>query len=434
MAKTPWAWLWLLLLVPAIAIADDEELMIDIIGGTEGPIPMAVIPFAQDSQSTGNKPDLAQIITSNLARSGRFELLPEQDMVAQPKRLEDAQFATWRALGMDHLVVGNIRNTGEERVEVRFELLDVFRGQRIEGRRFTASRRNLRLVAHTISDLVYAKITGREGAYNTRIAYIAVDNAKDREDRKYRLIVADSDGHGGQSILSSNEPLLSPAWSPSRDKIAYVSFEGRRSEIFIQNIATGERRNIASFQGINSAPSWSPDGDRIAVTLSRNGTANINVIDVDSGEITTLTQHWAIDTEATWTPDGEALYFTSDRGGKPQIYRMNANGNNLERITFEGNYNAHPSLSPDGEKLAMVHRRDGNYYIAIQDLATERLQIVSDGPADESPSFAPNGDMVIFTAGGQEGTKLKTASVLGQAVIPLTITEQANTSIREPAW
>ncbi|BAU56914.1 tolB protein precursor [Halorhodospira halochloris] len=434
MANFARAWILLIFLVPAAVLAEEQDIVIDIVGGIEGATPIAVVPFAYDGQDIGDEVQIAQIISTNLARSGRFDLLPEQDMVAEPSRLEQVQFATWRALGMDYLVLGNIRSAGDERVEVRFELLDVFRGQRSEGRRFQASQANLRLVAHTISDLIYENITGIEGAYNTRIAYVAVDDAENREERKYRLVVADSDGHGGQTILSSDEPLLSPAWSPNRDRIAYVSFEGRRSEIFVQDIATGERERLASFRGINSAPSWSPDGERIAVTLSRDGAANIYLIELGSGEVTALTDHWAIDTEAAWSPDGESLYFTSDRGGRPQIYRMDSDGGNIERVTFEGNYNARPSISPDGEKLAMVHQRDGDFYIAIKDLESETLQVVSDGPADESPSFAPNGEMVIFTAGGREGTKLSTASTLGQAVIPLTPTERDNTRVREPAW
>lgn len=434
MTKIALAWLSLLLIMPALAMADDDNLVIDIIGGSEAATPIAVIPFAQDPFENSEKASIAQIVATDLTRSGRFNLLPEQDMVTQPHRLEEVKFATWRALGMDHLVVGSTRNIGAERLEVRFELLDVFRSKRLEGRRFTAARGNLRLVAHTIADLVYTSITGRKGAFNTRIAYVAVNHNSERKDRRYRLVVADSDGHGGQTVLSSAEPILSPAWSPSRDRIAYVSFEGGSSEIFIQDLATGQRERIASFQGINSAPSWSPSGERLAVTLSRDGAANIYAIELDSGEITALTEHWAIDTEATWTPDGEALYFTSDRGGRPQIYRMDANGENVERITFAGEYNARPSISPDGSKLAMVHQQDGSYHIAVKDLDTGGLEVVSNGPVDESPCFAPNGDMIIFTAGGEGGTELRTTSVVGQSVIPLTPTEQPNTRVREPAW
>ncbi|MCG5547040.1 Tol-Pal system beta propeller repeat protein TolB [Halorhodospira sp. M39old] len=420
-----------LLMLPGQASADD--VVIDIIGGIEGATPIAVVPF-QRADGADPETGIAPIITANLARTGRFDVLPEDDLVATPGRMEDVRFSTWRAQGVDHLVVGGIDNATDGRYEVRFELLDAFQGQRTDGRRYRAEERHLRTLAHTISDRIYEAITDREGTFTKRIAYVAVEQREDGEGRQHRLVVADSDGHRPQTILTSDEPLLSPAWSPSRDRLAYVSFEGRRSEVFVQEIRTGEREQVASFRGINSAPAWSPDGDRLAVTLSRDGAANIYLIDLASGEVRPVTDHWAIDTEATWGPDGEWIYFTSDRGGRPQIYRTTPDGGETERVTYEGAYNARPSISPDGERMAMVHRHDGQYYIALQDLETEAVQIISDGPADESPSFAPNGDLVIYTAGGTEGQRLATASVIGGAVAPLESTERPDTRVREPAW
>ena len=423
----------LLGLAVSTTAAGDDDLVIDIIGGVEGATPIAIAPFAtQDGVSIESDP--AAIIRSNLARSGRFEVLPPDDLVAEPSRMEDVRFSTWRASGVDHLVVGAISDGGDGRYEVRYELLDVFQGRRSDGRRYRVQEPHMRLLAHSISDRIFEEVTGREGAFNTRIAYVAVEDGAENEGRTHRLVVADSDGHRAQTILTSDEPLLSPAWSPSRDRLAYVSFEGRRSEIFVQDIGTGERERIASFRGINSAPAWSPDGDRLAVTLSRDGAANIYIIDVDSGDVEPLTDHWAIDTEAAWAPDGESVYFTSDRGGRPQIYRIPTEGGRAERVTYEGDYNARAALSPDGEYLAMVHRRDGDYHIALKDLETESVQILSEGPADESPSFAPNGEMIIYTAGGVEGARLKTASRVGGAVAPLESTEHEGTRVREPAW
>ncbi|WP_338035998.1 Tol-Pal system beta propeller repeat protein TolB [Halorhodospira abdelmalekii] len=435
-----------LLLAPLKSGLADDEVVIDIIGGIEGATPIAIVPFAyeggdegaevdaEDREGAAADVDIAAIIRSNLGRTGRFDLLTEEQLLAHPARFADVDFATWRAQGIDHLVVGAVRPSEPGRYEVRFELLDVFRGERTQGRRLQVAEQNLRSAAHVISDRIYHEITGRAGVFNSRIAYVAVEELGEGEGRRHRLVVADADGHRGQTILTSREPILSPAWSPERDRLAYVSFEGRRSQIFVQDLGSGTRQRVADFRGINSAPAWSPDGDRLAVTLSRDGAANIYVIELASGEVRALTNHWAIDTEATWAPNGEHLYFTSDRGGRPQIYRINSDGSNLQRVTHEGRYNARPSLSPDGQKLAMVHQHDGQYYIAVKDLETGSVRRVSEGPADESPSFAPNGDLLIHTAGGLEGTQLRTASLLGNASVPLEPTEEPGIRVREPAW
>lgn len=419
-----------LLLAPPLA-ADDERI-IDIIGGVEGAVPVAVVPFSA-AGNVAPETDIASVIGANLARSGRFEVLPREEIIEEPARLEDVRFSTWRALGVDHMIVGGIRDAGDGAMEVRYELLDVFQGRRVDGRRFRADQRHLRILAHTIADTVYEELTGTEGVFRTRIAYVAEEDLGEEEGRRYRLIVADSDGHRSQVILSSREPLLSPAWSPDRERLAYVSFEGRRSEVFVQEAATGERERVASFRGINSAPAWSPDGERLAVTLSRDGAANIYIIHLDSGDVEPLTEHWAIDTEAAWSPDGEWVYFTSDRGGRPQIYRVPPEGGRPERVTYEGPYNAAPALSPDGEQLAMVHRREDAYHIAVMDLETEMVRTLSDGPNDESPDFAPNGDMILFAAGGSR-PQLKTTSLHGRAIAPLHHDGGDGVRVREPAW
>ena len=413
--------------------AADQDVVIDIIGGVEGATPIAIVPFQpQDGAAPGT--DIADIISADLARTGRFEVLPEEDLVETPSRMADVDFATWRALGVDYLALGEVSPAGEARYEVRYELLNAYQEGRTDGHRYRAAAQDLRTVAHTLSDRIYEQITGRSGAFTQKIAYIAVDKGEGEQGRQYRLVVADADGHRSQTILTSEEPLLSPAWSPDRERLAYVSFEGGSSEVFVQDVHTGERERVAAFRGINSAPAWSPDGERLAVTLSRDGAANIHLIDVASGEVRPITEHWAIDTEAAWGPDGAWLYFTSDRGGGPQIYRTRPEGDGTERVTYEGGYNARPSIGPSGERMAMVHRQDGAYYIAVQDLETETVRVISDGPADESPSFAPNGDMVLYTVGGEAGERLATASVIGNAIAPLRATEQEGTRLREPDW
>lgn len=416
-----------LLLVGLQAAHGDD--IIDVIGGQEGAMPVAVIPFAVTGEIPTPDQDIARVISDNLARSGRFEVLPREELVARPAGLDDTRFASWRALGMDYLVTGRMEMDGH-RVSVTFELLDVFRGNRIEGRRYRLHPDNLRNLAHAISDIVFEEVVGLPGVFSTQIAYVQVEERNGQ--RRHRLMVADADGQRPQEILESRQPIMSPAWSPGRDRLAYVSFEGGRSEIYVQDLRSGERNKIASFRGINSAPAWSPDGNHLAVTLSRDGRANIYLLRLNDGNVRRLTDHWAIDTEPTFSPDGRKIAFTSDRGGRPQVYILAVNGpGGVERVTFEGDYNARPNWSPDGRRIAMVHRHNGNFRIAVHDLQSERTRVLTDGPWDESPVFAPNGDMIMYSAGGSGDSRLRTVSVHGRANQALP---RSGGLTREPAW
>ena len=409
--------------LPGLARA---ELVVDITRGAEAALPIAVAEFGNDGEALPE--DLGTIIRDNLLRSGQFDPLPPEEFIDNPTRSDDVRYENWRALGVDNLIVGESQRDGDN-YRVRFELLDVFTGDRMLGRSFQVRPQALRSLAHSISDSVYEELLGRPGAFNTMVAYVAIDEQDDG--REFQLVVADADGHDPQSILTSSEPLLSPAWAPDRERLAYVSFEGRRSEIYVQDIRTGERRNVASFRGLNSAPAWSPDGEQLAVTLSRDGQTDIHLLDVETGDTTQLTDHYAIDTEAAWTPDGDALYFTSDRAGGPQIFRVDSDGSNVQRITYEGGYNASPDISPEGDQLAMVHRTDDGFRIAVQDLNRDRFRILSEGPQDESPSFAPNGAMVVYATRQNGAGVLGTVSLYGEAR-HIMATDGLN--LREPTW
>lgn len=420
-----------LALMAGLTANAQAQVTIEITGGAQGALPIAIVPFERAEGTPRPPEDVAGIIRNDLFRSGQFNPLPQEDFIATPSTFTNVKFQNWRALGADYLVLGGISAASGGGFEVRFELVDVYGATRLEGRRFRVQGPGLRNLAHQISDIIYETITGEPGPFNTQIAYVSV--SEDGEQRTFRLIVAQSDGHNRQTVLTSTQPILSPAWSPDRKYLAYVSFEGRRSEVFVQEVATGKRRKIADFEGINSAPAWSPGGDKLAVTLSKGGNADIYIIDVDSGDTRQVTRHWAIDTEPVWTPDGSSLYFTSDRAGRPQIYKLAIGGDNAERVTFEGNYNAAPDISPDGRWLAMVHRgeRDG-FRIAVQNLKTGEVRVVTDGPLDESPSFAPNGSMLLFAATTDDGrTELATVSVFGRARMALGIFTE---DVREPAW
>jgi TolB protein len=314
---------------------------------------------------------------------------------------------------------------------VDFDLLNTLTGQRVAGQRFVGTPGALRNAAHRVSDVVYEKILGIRGAFATRIAYVSVDGQPPTQ--KFQLIVADADGENQRLVLESRYPLMSPAWSPDGQWLAYVSFENKKSAIYVQLVRTGERRQVSARAGINGAPVWSPDGKKLALTLGgSSGNPDIYVLELQTQTLTRITNDPAIDTEAAWAPDGKTLFFTSDRAGGPQIYRQGVNeGDRPKRITFTGNYNARPRVSADGTQLAMVTLDGGNYRIAVQDLGNGTVRVLSKGHLDESPSFAPNGATLIYSEREANRAELATVSVDGLTGLRLKA-EQGE--VREPAW
>src|SRR5690606_18880035 len=310
-------------------------------------------------------------------------------------------------------------------------LFDVARQERLLGLALTARGSALRDVAHQVADAIYEKILGVRGAFWTRIAYITASGVG--HDTRYALMVADADGWNPQEVVRSAEPLLSPAWSPDGNQLAYVSFERGNSEIYLQDIATGARQTLASFRGINGAPAFSPDGRRLALTLSKGGNPDIYVMDLASKSLQQVTTHYGIDTEPAWSADGSSLYFTSDRGGLPQIYQVSASGGSASRVTFEGNYNATASVSFDDKQLAVAQGAGNQYRIALMDrsLGSPRWSLLSPGSLDESPSFAPNASMLLYAA--REGRRgvLYAVSTDGRVRQRLVL---ADGDVREPAW
>lgn len=419
----------LLLMSVIIAAPVRAALTIEITQGMEGAIPIAVVPLGWRGKAPVAPENIAAIIAADLNRSGRFESLPDRDLVSHPTTAEQVKFQNWRMLNVDNLVIGQLDETGDGQYSVRFELFDVFRGTRLAGSSFTAGARDLRTVAHHISDIIYETLTGERGAFNTQIAYITSSGSS--KDKTYTLLVADSDGYSPQTILTSKQPLMSPAWSADARQVAYVSFENKTAEIYMQEVTTGSRRKLASFKGINGAPSWSPDGKQLALTLSRDGNPEIYVMTIANGDLRRLTNSASIDTEPVWTPDGKSIIFTSDRGGSAQIYRVPVRGGQAQRLTFEGKYNAGADISPDGRKLAMVHGEGGGYRIAVQDLGSGALRVLTDGPLDEAPSFSPNGSMIIYATGAGNREVLAAVSVDGRFRQRLSL--QAG-NVREPVW
>lgn len=418
--------LWLLAMPLDRAVG---VLEIVITEGASDARPIAVVPFAQ--RDPGDGVEIAEVVRNDLARSGRFSPVLPESLPATPSRPEAVDFNQWRELGVDYLVVGDVR-PGNGEARVRFHLIDPYAERALLSLGFRVVDTGLRRAAHHIADLIYEIIIGEPGVFSTRIAYITVE-AQGSDQPRYRLRVADNDGFGATTVLESAQPLLSPSWSPDGRRLAYVSFESRRSAIYSQDIYSAERRRLTSFAGINGAPAWSPDGRSLALTLSRDGNPEIYVLEVETGNLRRLTRNRAIDTEPEWLPDGSGLVFTSDRSGSPQLYRLDLGSTASRRLTFEGDYNASPSVSPNGSKVALVHRVDGAYQIAVLELDTRYLTLIGDGPLDESPSFAPNGQMVLYAATdpGSGRAVLYAATVDGQTKQRLQATTGA---VREPAW
>ena len=420
----------LTLLVVALCNAQaNAELVIDVQGVAQ-PTPVAIVPFGWQGSTPSAPLDVAQVITDDLRRSGRFAPLAERDMLQKPTDGADVDFQDWGFVGVEAVVVGSLVQTDENAYTLEFHLFDVFGRRELVGYRMPASRGTMRGAAHRAADMIYEKLTGIKGVFGTKVAYVSAE--EQANGLLYSLTVADQDGENEHRIMESTDPIMSPAWSPDSRQLAYVSFEGNKSSIFIQTLRSGNRYQISNRPGINGAPSFSPDGRKLVVTLGGvDGNLDIFVLDITSRQTRQLTTHRAIDTEGTWSPDGRYIYFTSDRSGGPQVYRILANGGTPERVTFEGSYNARPRLSPDGTRLAMVHNDRGNYRIAVMNLERKDLLVLSTGRQDESPSFAPNSDILIYaTRQGRDGV-LETVSADGLIRQKMA---SGRGDVREPVW
>ncbi|TQV86917.1 Tol-Pal system beta propeller repeat protein TolB [Aliikangiella coralliicola] len=391
------------------ALAEEIKLDFVISEGIDSARPIAVLPFSWKGVADRPLHDVSSVVGADLRRSGRFNPMARHELVQQVDKYQDVNLELWREKGIEAVVVGNIEEQPDGRLKVGYELVDIFRKQqevrngelvnvdrnRLDSYTAFVNAKDLRFHAHRIADRVYEKLTGERGAFATKIAYVSVDRS---QTKPYRLMVADSDGFAPQTIFASTQPIMSPAWSPDAKKLAYVSFENGRSEVYIQDIyIANSRKRVAAFEGINSAPAFSPDGRRLALTLSRDGNPEIYVLDLTSHRFSRITKKInSIETEPSWTPDGQSLLFTSDRGRGPQIYKQNLASNRAQRVTWEGNYNASAALTPDGKTMVLINRTNGIFHVAVQDVETNTMQTLTKTSLDESPSLAPNGSMVIY--------------------------------------
>ena len=399
--------------------AAQAQLTVEITGAGTNRLPVSIADFSGERIVAQA---LTSVVRADLERSGLFRLV---DAGAPLANDATPAFADLKQRGADAVVGGTVSALSEGRYETRARLSDVPKQAVIASQAYAHTGTQLRATAHRLADFVYEKLTGEPGVFSTRIAYVVKSTGR------YELQIADADGSNAQAALASREPIISPTWSPDGGKLAYVSFEAKKPVVYVHDLASGRRHVAANFKGSNSAPAWSPDGKRLAVVLTKDGSSQLYAVNADGSGITRVASSTGIDTEPRWSPDGQWIYFTSDRGGSPQIYRIPSTGGNAERITFDGSYNVTPRPSPDGKSMAYVARNNGRFQLALMDLATKQVQILTDSTKDESPSFAPNGRMILYAT--EVGGRGVLAAVSSDGRVKQKLSVQA-ADVREPAW
>jgi TolB protein len=414
------------------------QLEVELTQGVDAAMPLAIIPFSNEGMDVPGNTTLSHVVTTDLQNSGQFRLLNTRASDASITSVNDIDAAEWKKRGANVVLLGSVHPSARGRYQVSIQLVDLYHQQQADSKsapdvilqqQYTVKKADLRLLAHKISDAVYQKLTGVRGVFATKIAYVLV--TRSGHTSRYQLIVADADGFNPQALLTSLMPIMSPTWVDDGQHMVYVSFEGHQAAIYWQDIATGKRRLISRFPGINGAPAVSPDGKKMALVLTKTGSPKIYVMDLSSKALTQITKGRAIDTEPAWAPDGNSLLFTSNRGGSPQIYQYVFDTGHVQRITFDGNYNARASFMPQKNTIVMMHREQGLFGIARQNLTTGRVEVLARSGSDESPSVAPNGRMVLYAM--QYGGRSVLAVVSSDGYIKLRLPAQDG-SVQEPAW
>jgi TolB protein len=417
-----------LLAILILPIFCASELFLEITKGSEDPFKVAMIPFA--GSSTISK-KLDAVIRSDLNRTGEFSMLDKRLLLPLQMEDEEINYQDWKLLGMDYVIAGNIINE-KNSIDVDYEIYDIQKKRKIRSSKVFGLPNQLRQLAHYTSDGIYESIAGIKGIASTKLLYVNEIQSGDIESR-YRLMLADSDGANEQTLLSSSEPIISPSWSPDGKKVAYVSFETGLANVYIQNISTGKRDSVLSKNTQISSPSWSPDGKYLSLTLYQDGNAEIYILRLRDKTLTRMTNQFAIDTESSWSPKGNKILFTSGRSGSPQIYELDLRRLNskAKRITFEGSYNAKASYLPNEEGIIFVNRSaDGLFHIALKYKKENFIRILTEAKMDESPSVAPNGNMVIYGITEEDQSMLAGFSLSGASFkLPASQGE-----VREPAW
>jgi TolB protein len=413
---------FLFLLLMIFSAGAYAQLKIEITGFGSNQLPIAILPL-KGEEALPQK--LTEIVAADLYRSGFFKIVDSGGVTPLPAEPSEVQFPTWKARGADAMVIGSVSPLPNGNFDVRFRLMDVLKQTQLTGFAYQVSAPQLRNTAHKIADAIYEKMTGDVGVFSTRITYVV------KRGTRFELQVADADGFGAQTVLASNEPIISPSWAPDGTRLAYVSFERKKPIVYIQSLVTGQRTVAANFKGSNSAPAWSPDGKRLAVVLSKDGNSQIYLVNTDGSNVVRLTNTSTIDTEPNFSPDGQHVIFTSDRGGSPQIYRVPVSGGAPERLTFDGNQSFTPRFAPDGKSFVFIQRTGGRFNVAMQDFVSKQPQSLTENGIDESPSFAPNGRIILYA------TEVKGRGILAAVSSDGRVRQRFSAEsgdVREPAW
>jgi len=397
-------------------------LNLELTQGVDKAIPIGIVSFSEQN-------DIADIISSDLQNSGRFRVVNIDAPQQSSYRVEAVNYAYWAQQKIDNVVIGNTQNAGNK-YKITFKLIDVYGKSILLNKEYTIPKKQLRALAHHISDSIYQQLNGIRGIFSTKIAYVLVQHDPNKF-TKYSLKVSDADGYNSQNLLVSSEPIMSPTWSPDGKNLAYVSFENKRAAIYLQNVANGQRKIITNYPGINGAPAWSPNSEKLAMVLTITDYPKIYILDLTTNKLQQVTFGLSSDTEPNWAPDGQSLIFTSDRDGSPQIYQLDIQTGGIRRLTYQGDYNATASFTPNGKKIVMLNRNNGMFNIALQDLATGEVNILTEFGMNESPSIAPNGSMIAYaTHYGVHGV-LSEVSIDGKVKLRLPSQEG---DVQGPAW
>ena len=411
-----------------LAAPAQAQLQLRIGGGAFQPMPVAVTDFAGDA-SLGLL--VSSVVTNNLRRSGYFTPLDKAKFPESPGFDAVPGFEKWRSAGVQALITGRVGRDASGRLKVEFRLWDVASGQQMAGQQYGTDAANARRTGHLISDSVYTKITGLGPWFDSRIAF--VDEGGSKENRRKRLMVMDQDGANVRALTSGESSVVAPRYSPATQDIAYMTqATGQQPRIQVINLETGGRQALGRADSMSTSPRFSPDGRRIVMSVQQGGNADIVSMDLASKAQTPITNGNAIDTSPTYSPDGSQIVFESDRGGSQQVYVMGADGSNPRRISFGDGSASQPAWSPKGDLIAFTRQRKGSFAICVMKPDGSGERVLTEGFHNEGPTFAPNGQYVVFfrDPGGEGGGKLYMVDITGKVEQPVPTPSYAS----DPTW
>ncbi|MDI7860589.1 Tol-Pal system beta propeller repeat protein TolB [Rhizobiaceae bacterium n13] len=379
-------------LVAAFATPASAVVEININKGNVEPLPIAITDFISGDDLGAQ---ISAVVAADLHRSGLFAPISRSAFIEKISNPDQApRFEDWKVINAQALVTGRVSKEGDGRLRAEFRLWDTFGGSQMTGQQFYTQPENWRRVAHIIADAIYEKITGEKGYFDTRVVFVSESGPKN--DRKRQLAIMDQDGYNVRMLTNSKDIVLTPRFSPSRQEITYMSFEGQQPRVYLLQLETGQREVVGNFPGMTFAPRFSPDGQRVIMSLQQEGNANIYTMDLRSRTTTRLTSTPAIDTSPSYSPDGNQIVFESDRGGRQQLYIMNADGSGQRRISFgDGSYST-PVWSPRGDLIAFTKQSGGKFSIGVMKTDGSGERILTTGFHNEGPTWAPNGRVLMF--------------------------------------